>query len=190
MPITIRNLDWLRSLKLEGHPDFGARLHEALTDVRGGVDTLEQQTNSSLNGIPAPPPNLQAVTVTSTAAGHHVSINHGAEFYRGAHYHIESSDNPHFTNPFPEYTGPAREINLATGPRNLHFRAFVSYLNSDNSPMVYHGVGRSQAVLGGVHTPIVHQSQGSGTGRPGEGHSGFGTVPFRGSKPPVRGVGK
>lgn len=187
MPANLRNLDWLRSVKVEGYPDFGARLFEALNDTRGHLNTLEDQTNSNLNGIPAAPPNIQAVTVTPTAVGHHVTINHGADFYRGLSYHVESADNPHFTNPFPEYSGPAREINLATGSQNRYFRAFASYQNSGNTPIVYHGGQTPQPVKGGtVFAGAPQQSQGSGTGLPGEGHSGFGTVPFRGSKPPVR----
>jgi hypothetical protein len=181
----IRNLAWLRSLKLDGHPEFGAKLFEALTDVRSGLDTLEQQTNSNLNGIPAAPPAPQSVKVTPTAVGHHVSINDGTDFYRGKYYHVESSEDRHFTNPFPEYSGPAREINLATGPRALHFRVFASYQNSDNSAVVYHGGAIPRPVIGGTAFK-PGSSQGSGTGRPSQGFAGFGPTPWRGSKPPAR----
>ena len=185
MAANLRNLEWLRSLKLDGHPEFGARLYEMLADVRTGLRTLEQQTNSNLSGTPAAPPGLQSIKASPTHVGHHVSINHGADFYRGIYYHVESADNPHFTNSFPEYSGPAREINLATGPRALYFRAFASYQNSDNTSPVYHGGTQPRPVLGGTaFTP--GSSQGSGTGRPSEGFSGFGPVPFRGGKPPAR----
>ena len=180
--ITIRHLNWLRSAK-PTEEGYSSRLFEMFQDLKNATGNIEQQTNSDASGTPAAPPGIQSVTVTPTPVGHHVSINHGAEFYRGLYYHVESSDNSHFTNPFPEYSGPAREINLATGPRNLHFRVFASYQNSANSPAVYHG-----PVVGGTAFRGTLQSQGSGTGRPGEGHSGFGNVPFRGSKPPVRGT--
>lgn len=187
MSANIRNLDWIKSVKVPGHEDFGARLFEALTDVKSGLGTLEQQTNSNLNGAPDPPPGLQAIKVTPTAVGHHVSISHGAEFYRGIHYHVEYADNSHFTNPFPAYTGPAREIDLATGPRSLFFRAFASYQNSGNTALIYHGGATPKVVPGGISTSLSQQSQGSGTCQPGEGHSGFGNISFRGSKPPTRG---
>lgn len=187
MPINVRNLDWLRSLKGgELPPEAGARLHEMLRDIVGGLNTLEQQTNSNLTGHPAPPPEIQGVTVTPTAVGHHVSINHGADFYRGAYYHVESSTSPNMTNPFPAYSGPAREIDLATGNQTLYFQAFSSYQNSGNTPAVFHGGQIPKPVTGGIATPRG-TSQGSGTGRPGQGIAGFGPIPWRGLVPPVRG---
>lgn len=186
MPNTPRNLDWLRSLKIEDLPkDFGPRMFELVKDLNRNDEMLEQQTNSNLSGIPQPPPPLQAVTVTPTSVGHHVSINHGAEFYRGAYYHVESADNPHFTNPFPAYSGPAREIDLATGSQKLYFQAFASYQNSDNTGTVFHGGATPQPVTGGIAT-ARGISQGSGTGSPGSGRSGFGPIPYRGAKPPTR----
>ena len=187
MPNPPRNLDWLRSLKVDSLPqDFGARLYELAKDLNRNSETLEQQTNSNLAGHPAPPPSLQAITVTPTLVGHHVSINHGGEYYRGVHYHVESADNPHFTNPFPAYSGPAREIDLATGSQELYWQAFASYPNSGNTTTVFHGGSTPQPVKGGTFT-ARGVSQGSGTGRPGQGRAGFGPIPFLGSKPPVRG---
>lgn len=186
MSVNLRNLDWLRSADMNAK-DTPARLHEMMKDVRSALSTLEQQTNSNLSGIPAPPPRLQAVTATPTSVGHHVSINHGAEFYRGAYYHVEYADNPHFSNPFPAYSGPAREIDLATGSQKLYFQAFTSYQNSHPSSVVFHGGLTPEAVTGGTTAPRS-ASQGSGTSRPGEGRAGFGSVLYRGSKPPERGT--
>jgi hypothetical protein len=183
--LNVRNLAWLRSLQIEGIPDAGARLHEIISDMAKGMNTLEQQTNSNFNGNPAPPPPLQAVTVTPTSVGHHVSINHAGDYYRGTTYHVESADNPHFSNPFPTYTGPGREIDLATGNQKLYFQAFASYPNSGNTTPVFHGGTTPTAVTGGVAT-ARGTSQGSGTGRPGGGLSGYGPVPYTGSKPPTR----
>ena len=186
MPKQPPNLAWVRSLKHDAlPPDFGPRLYELLRGLNQNDETLESQTNSNLSGVPAAPPRLQSITVTPTSVGHHISISDGADFYRGKFYHVESADNPHFTNPFPVYSGPAREIDLATGNQKLYFQAFTSYLTSDNSSVVYHGGSTPEPVTGGTATPRG-LSQGSGTGSPGQGRSGFGTVPFRGSKPPVR----
>ena len=186
MTASARNLDWLRGLK-EWTPEAGARFHEMITDMLKNDSILEQQTNSNISGVPAPPPRLQSVTVTPTGVGHHISINHGADFYRGVYYHVESSDNAHFSNPFPAYSGPAREIDLATGSQKLFFRAFASYQNSNNTSTVFHGGATPLPVAGGTAVPRG-TSQGSGTGRPGEGISGFGPVQYRGSKPPQRGA--
>ena len=183
----MRNLAWLRGLKIDGIPDFGSRMHELVSDLVKGTNVLEQQGNFDLTGTPAPPPPLQSITVTPSETGHHVSINHGGNFYRGAYYHVEYADNPHFTNPFPAYSGPAREIDLATGSKNLYFQAFASYQNSNNTSIVYHGGSSPQPVQGGITTPLG-ASQGGGTSRPGEGRAGFGSVPWRGSNPPQRGT--
>ena len=180
-----RNLSWLRNLKIDGVPEFGARMAELVSDLVSNDKQIAQQTNSSLTGTPAPPPPLQSVTVTPTEVGHHVSITHEGDFYQGIAYHVESSASPNFTNPFPEYTGPGREVNLATGTQNLHFRAFASYLNGQNTAPVHHGGVTPVPVKGGTNVPRG-TSQGSGTGRPGQGISGYGPVPFRGSKPPQR----
>lgn len=189
MTVNIRNLDWLRSVKIEGHPEFGARLSETIRDLVAATSNIEQQTNSNASGEPAPPPPLQAVTVTPTAVGHHVSIDHGSEFYRGAFYHVESSATPAMTNPFPAYSGPAREIDLATGDQTLYFQAFASYATSGNTSPVFHGGTIPKAVTGGVSVPRG-TSQGSGTNQPGQGLAGFGSIPFRSTtgKPPGRGT--
>jgi hypothetical protein len=184
MPENVRNLAWLRGLKLDGVPEFGARLHELVSDLVTNQQQLAQQTNSNLSGNPAPPPPLQSVTVTPTEVGHHISIVHQPD-YRGTVYHVESSTSPNMVNPFPEYTGPAREINLATGSQKLYFQAFASYLNSGNTTPVFHGGTTPTAVTGGKSVSLG-LSQGSGTGKPGSGLGGYGSVPFIGSKPPVR----
>jgi hypothetical protein len=185
MPETPRNLAWLRSLKLDGVPEFGSRLSELVQDLVENQHQLAQQTNSSLTGNPAPPPPLQSVMVTPTEVGHHVSIVHQPD-YRGTVYHVESSTSPNMVNPFPEYTGPAREINLATGKQKLYFQAFASYLNSGNTTPVFHGGVTPTPVTGGKNVPRG-TSQGGGTGKPGSGLAGYGPVPYSGSKPPVRG---
>lgn len=185
MTINIRHIDWLRSAD-PGALGFSARLHETLLDLRNAMGVIEQQTNSDASGTPAPPPRIQSMTLTPTGVGHHVSINHGGQFYRGCVYHVETADNPHFTNPFPAYTGPAREIDLATGNQTLYAQAWASYQNSDNSSLVFHGGRVAKAVTGGVSMPRG-TSQGGGTGQPGTGHAGYGPVAYRGSKPPARG---
>jgi len=45
MPSEAPNLDWVRSLKLEGHPEFGSNLFQLLDSFRGNLNQLEQQTN-------------------------------------------------------------------------------------------------------------------------------------------------
>ena len=92
MPLQVRNLDWLRSLKGDTLPaDAGARLHEMVKDIISGVNTLETQTNSNLHGTPAAPPAPDALKVVSHPQGVQFSITHNADFYKGATYRIDAT---------------------------------------------------------------------------------------------------
>lgn len=187
MPETPRNLAWLRNLKIDGVPDAGARLHELITDLVTNDRQLAQQTNASLSGNPPSPPKLQNVSVTPISTGVHISIAHEGEYYRGVEYHGEYADNQHFSNPFPFTMGPNREHDLPIGNQKLFYRVFTQYQTGSPGTPIYHGGATPVAVTGG--TEIARgQSQGAGTGRPGEGIQGYGSVPFRSSTgaPPVR----
>ena len=37
--IRVRNLDWIRNLKIAGHPEAGAKLFEALSDIVRALET-------------------------------------------------------------------------------------------------------------------------------------------------------
>lgn len=182
-----KHLDAFRNLSIPGMPDFGVRLVETLKAINQQHQNVAQQTNGDSAGNPAPPPPLGGITVTSTSVGHHISIQHPEEFYRGVEYHGDYADNPQFTNPFPWHAGPARELDLATGSRTLYFRAQAQYPTGSSTGPVYHGGAQPVAVTGGTESP-VGLSQGSGTGLPGEGLQGYGQQPFRSSNgaPPVR----
>jgi|SRR5271165_3174467 len=187
MPSTPRNLAWLRGLKIDGVPDFGSRMSELVNDLVSSHNQLAQQTNANLDGHVTPPPPLQGVTATPTSTGIHVSIQHDGEFYRGTEYHGEYADNPHFTNPFPFSMGPTREYDLPIGPRTVYVRTFAQYQNGSPTNPVYHGGISPVSVTGGTHLPLG-TSQGSGTGRPGQGLQGYGSTNFRSAtgKPPTR----
>jgi hypothetical protein len=170
-------------------PQIGVTLYQTLRAFQTQQQNLAQQTNANLNGEPAAPPPLAGITVTSTSAGHHISLTHPGEFYRGVEYHAFYSENKHFTNPFPVYMGPSREHDVATGGKALYFGAFAQYPTGQPGPVVYHGGATPIAVTGGVDAPLG-TSQGSGTGLPGVAQSGHGPVAFRSASgaPPVRGT--
>lgn len=186
MPLIIDNLAYIRNAD-PNSPGYGAKMYEALLSIQRAHNATEQQTNSNSSGTPEPPPNLDSLTVTPTSVGHHISIKHGGEFYRGIEYHGDYADNPQFTNPFPWHAGPTRELDLATGSRKLYFRAQAQYPTGSSTPPVYHGGSQPIAVTGGTESPLG-ASQGSGTGNPGEGLQGYGSLPYRTltGQPPVR----
>lgn len=175
-----KNLSFIRSM-----PVWGQRVYETFKSIMQQQATIAQQTNSNPNGNQAPPPPLGSITVTPTSTGHHISLTHPGEFYRGVEYHAVYADNPAMTNPFPVYMGPSREHDVATGNKTLYFGAFPQYPTGDPGGIIYHGGAQPIAVTGGTESPLG-KSQGSGTGQPGQLVSGHGPIPFRGSTPPVR----
>lgn len=179
----------VRGLATKELPSLGTTLYQTLRAIVTQSQNVASQTNADPNGEPGAPPPLGGLTVTATSVGHHISIAHPGDFFRGVEYHAEYADNPHFTNPFPVYMGPAREHDVATGNRTLYWRAFAQYPTGQPGEPTYHGAAQPIAVTGGTQGPIG-ASQGSGTGQPGEGLSGHGPVAFRSitGAPPVRGM--
>ena len=183
----IRNLDFLRNI-----PEWGGRLYEALEDLNAQHQSIAQQVNGNSTGQPLPPPAIDSLTVTGQNGHFHAQIQHNAEFYRGIKYHLEYADNASFHNPRAVDIGSSREHTMFLGNGTYYFRAFAAYESSPPGPPAYHGGAHSpQPVSGGgsIGGPAFLPPQGSGTGKPGEGLSGPGPIPFRTSsgRPPVRG---
>lgn len=185
-----KNLAALRSVSVPGMPDFGQKLYETLKAMNTAQDNVTSQTNGSTSAQPASPPPLTSMAVSAQDGLFHVSLQHEANFYRGVNYHVEYSTSPNFTNPFPIHMGPNREMRVMLGNQTLHFRAATSYGISQPSTWIYHGGSTPIAVTGGGVSgpPLPAQSQGSGTGSPGEGLQGPGVLAFKSASgaPPVR----
>lgn len=195
MPVSFRNLAWLRNVKLgKEYPNFGQKLYEALTDSQSAHNQLEGQTNGNLSGQSQPPPALSAVRVSGGNGLFHVSLDHNADFYRGVRYHVEYATDPHFSNPFPLPMHEAREWRGNLGQQKLYFRASASYgISGPNTQWTYFGGATPQLVdgTGTTEPPLPAQSQGSGTGYPGQGLQGSGQTQFRSrsGQPPTRVTG-
>lgn len=185
-----KNLTALRGVKISDMPDFGQRLYETLKAMNLAQDNVTSQTNGSTSAQPAAPPPPTSMSVTAQDGLFHISIQHEAEFYRGANYHVEYSTSKNFTNPFPLHLGPDREHRTFLGNQTLYFRAAASYGISPPSTWIYHGGATPIAITGGgVSGPALPaQSQGSGTGSPGEGLQGPGVLAYKSANgaPPVR----
>ena len=177
MPAQIRNLDWLRALKLDGQPDFGARLHEALTDMRNHLNTLEQQGNFNLQGTPTAPPQIDALKVVPHPQGVQFQITHNANFYKGISYHIDATANG-VTHTYD--VGSSRNGIIPVGALTANYQVRATYPNGVSTNAVrYQGT-----VAGGGGSTALLASQGAGTTRGGQ-PPGFGG-PYRGTKPPAR----
>jgi hypothetical protein len=194
MSFEIQNLEWLRKLSPTSFDDLrqlGSKLYQALHSAQSGVQNIEKQTNSDATANPSAPPPPTAVSVSAQNGIFHVSVQHNADFYRGIHYHAEYADNPNYTNPFPIDMGSSREWRGALGNLNTHWRIGASYGTSPPSEWLYHGSASSPTMVsgGGPDGPALPaQSQGSGTGQPGQAMQGPGTAAVRTSTgvPPVR----
>lgn len=193
MPLTLKDLDWLKSFAPKESPEFGQKMSELVLQLTGGVNNIEQQGNFNVGGNPTAPNAPNAMNVTARNGYASVAItDQDPSLYRGVSYFVEHADNPQFTNSKTEELGATRNLHsLFIGNTTRYFRAYKAYSPTAPSQAVYHGsAGVPKAVSGGgiVGPPHEMQSQGSGTGAQGQGLQGPGTLPYRGTstKPPIR----
>jgi len=189
MSLQVRNLDWLRRLKVDGAPEIGARLHEMVNDLVRGVNTLESQTNANLDGQPAPPPAIQGVNVVPHPQGVDISIQHDGNFYEGLGYYVDYADNPHFQNARTQFIGDSRNHILPVGNWGGYYQVRAKYPTGVSTAPVIFGGPVPRLVKGGsVSTVSLLPTQGAGTTRRGQ-PPGFGSS-FRSANgaPPVRGT--
>ena len=190
MPLDVKNLDWLGKVTVEGHPEFGAKLRQALLSIQTAHNNIELQTNTNSTGEPAQPPQINGMQVKAQNGHFSVSITDNNQIYRGTSYFVEHADNPHFTNPTIVPMGPARNAHMFLGNVTRYFRAYSSTTVGPSSPPVYHGGAQPTPISGGgvVGGPVTLPSQGSGTGEAGQGLVGFGHVQYRSGNgvPPPR----
>jgi hypothetical protein len=185
MPSNIRNLEFLKQ-----QPGWGPRLYEALSDMISNQQALTQQTNGSVDGQPAPPPQVNGVNVTGQGGFLHVAVTDNNQIYRGIRYYTEHADNAQFQNAQIVPMGDSRNVTIPVGNQSRYVRVYSSYISSPPSPPVYHGGVTPIAVSGGGTSagPSFLPSQGSGTGTPGQALTGPGIAPYRSPNgaPPVR----
>ena len=191
MPITPKNLDYLRNVSPEGFPEFGTKLVEALQSLASANNLIEQQVNGNSTGKPAAPPSINGLSVTAQNGHFQIAITDDSPIYSGIKYFVEHADNPNFTGGHVEDLGTSRNRNLFFGNVTRYFRAYSSYETSPPSALTYHGSSASPtAVVGGgtVGGPDFETAQGSGTGVAGQLHEGPGKNAFRAvnGAPPVR----
>jgi hypothetical protein len=183
MSLDIRNLAWLRGIQIPGTQGFGQRLYESLTDVRSGVNTLEQQTNSNLQGTPTAPPQPDGLTVVPHPQGVEFSIQHEAEFYQGLKYEIDCTAQGQ-THSYD--VGSSRNGFLPVGPLEGTYQVRSLYPTGQSSaPVVF---GSPAKVVRGASVDRVAMLPGHGSGTTKQGQPpGFGG-PYRSStgKPPSR----
>jgi hypothetical protein len=188
--IRVRNLDWIRNLKIAGHPEAGAKLFEALSDIVKAASNIESQTNSDGAGNPLPPPPIQGLQVSAQNGHFQIAIHDGGAIYRGIRYYVEHADNPQFRNAQRLCLQDARNHNLFLGNVTRYFRAYSAYSSTSPSNPVYFGGSVPQPVIGGgkVAGPNFLPDQGTGTGGTG-GVTGPGQFPFVSADgvPPGRG---
>ena len=177
MPGDIRNLQWLRSIKIDGYPDLGSRLYEALTDTRTHLNTLEQQGNFNLQGTPAAPPSPSNLNITPHPQGVQFAITHDADFYQGINYEIDATSSG-VTHTYD--VGASRNGILPVGKLNATYQVRARYPNGSSTKAVQF----PSPVIGGSGTSDLLPSQGAGTTRAAQ-PPGFGG-PYRGNKPPTR----
>lgn len=176
--LNIPHLTYIRQI-----PIIGKYIYEALQGIQEGVTTMAVQGNLDPNNDPAPPPNIQAVTVTGQNGFLHVSIQDQSEgLSRGTGYVVEHADNRSFINAQQRFIGASRGFTEFIGNDTRFVRAYSTTDASANSAHVYHGSASSPTPVSGggtVGPPAYLPSQGAGTGAPGQAGLGQGPVQTR-----------
>lgn len=168
----IKNLPYIRSLD--------PRLYEALLSIQDQSSTMQVQTNSNATGEVAPPPNIAGVHVSTGPGGEfQVAVTDTGQISRGINYWAEHADNPHFSNSHVIDMGQSRNLSVHMGSQKLYWRAYSSYSGSQPSMPAYHGSATQPVAVNGGVAGVRSQSQGSGTGAPGQGLVGPGPVQQR-----------
>jgi len=188
MPLNIDQLAFIKGVQIPGHPEFGAKLAEALASIQLAVNNQEQQTNANSVGPPQPPGKINGVQVTGANGFLHVAIQDENPIYRGIRYYVEHADNPQFTNPQVVALHDVRNVTIPVGGVR-YVRAYSAYSSSAPSDPTYHGnPAQPTAVDTRGVGPQLLPSQGSGTGQAGVGLEGPGKEPFRpiAGAPPTR----
>lgn len=171
----IENLTWIRTI-----PMIGNRLYDAFKSIQQQTTNIETQTNSNAQTQPGPPPAVNGLHVSTGPGGEfQIAITDNGQIQRGINYWVEHSDNPQFSNPHHIDMGQSRNASVYMGSQALYWRAYSSYPSSPSSAAVYHGSQSQPMPVTGGQIGLRSQSQGAGTGAPGQGLQGPGPVPAR-----------
>lgn len=159
-------------------------LHKSMQDLLNKVETVAQQTASSLTGFSQAPPNISSLSVTAANGIFDVQIQDNSSVNRGVNYFLEYSTTPGFQQPVVVDLGASRNYRASWGNQTLYFRALSQYPTSAPSKPVYFGPSNNPTAVvgGGSAGPMIQPSTGSGTA-PGNGQvggAGFGYTGARG----------
>lgn len=186
--MNLPNFSWLRSLKLtdsegksiNGSENIGARLYEQFNAVQSQSGATEQQSNTNPTGQPQAPPAINGVHVSTGPGGEfQIAITDNGQINRGINYWAEHDSDPNFSNPHHIDMGQSRNASVYMGSQTLYWRAYSSYDSSPSSPAAYHGSASQPIPVTGGIPGLRSQSQGAGTGAPGQGLHGPGPVQTR-----------
>lgn len=188
----LRNIEYLRTARVEGAPAFGTKLAESLGDITQRVSNIEQQTNTNQSGAPPVPPQIDSLSVMAQDGIFDAKINDSSNVYRGVEYFLEHSTTPNFSQPHVIHLGTTRNWRGYLGNLGLHFRAYSGYSTGASSAHVYHGSAAQPLLVqgGGVSGPALQSSSGAGTALNDgtQGGHGYGPVQYRSQdgKAPIR----
>lgn len=159
---------------------LGGRVYDVIRSIQDQATTSEQQGNLNATGQPAPPPAINSLKMSTGPGGEmQAEITDTSMVSRGVKYWLEHADNPQFNNPHHIDLGASRNWSGHLGSQTLYWRGYSSYEASGASPAVYHGSPVAPLPVTGGVVGVRSQSQGAGTGAPGQGLHGPGPIPAR-----------
>jgi hypothetical protein len=163
---------------LKGTPSL-TRVGEAISDHLIGTNNISAQLATNPNGpdvIPAPVAQVQAQHLGNGLVD--VAITDNSDIARAINYHIEYDTSPNFTsNPRGTLLGPYRNGQFTLPNGTWYVRGFSQY-PAGGPPSAPIAFPQPVVVTGSAALPLLN-SQGSGTGRPGQAGQGAGKTVSR-----------
>ena len=177
MNLSVRHLDYIRTKD--------ARLYDAISDIKAGIERMARQLVANPSGEVGAPPTPSSLSVTASNGSFAATIFDNNPVLRGIVYFLEVATGPTFDNPvLIVFLGPSRQWTGFLGSGTYYFRAFSQYPTSAPSLPVYFGSANSPTGVAGGGTLAAPTPTGTGSGTASsngyQGGAGYGFTTERG----------
>lgn len=152
--------------------------------IIASVNKVAQAAGVGASGNKQAPPPIDNINVNSSGEMMHVTLSQNGKVDKNAHYFLEISNNPNFSQPLVKHFGPSRApepftlptMNGAGVKQTYYLRAYNQYPGSDPSTITTLGgpLNPQGVTLSGTTKMDLLPSTGSGTSsttgqQPGQG---------------------
>lgn len=138
------------------------KLAQIIQSLEDAHNYAADQSNVDPTGAQvAAPSQISSINVVESGGIHDIQIVDQAPAYRGINYRADYSQTADFQNFHTIDLGTSQNYRANLGPGKYYWRANNKYHASDESPHVYHGGAKPEAVGSGNYSgPAMQQRQG------------------------------